>query len=337
MPRVTTGSGLVAIARARLGRTIARKWRLEEILGVGGMATVYRARHRNGDEVAIKLLHPSLAGSEIVRETFVREACLVNRIGHPGVPRVIDDDVDEDGALFLVMDLIPGVSLATRGRMRLLDDQEVLEVAEQALEILSVAHARGIVHRDIKPDNFLIDDAGTVRIVDFGIARGHTSAASMTTLSRADRTYGTAGYLSPEQANGRSSEISPRTDLYSLGATLFRLVTGALPHEGRTPQELIVAAATAEPRRVHAVAPNVSADVAALIDRALHLDPKDRWSSADEMLREVIRLKFARGLAAAPLRPPPQPRKISARVRVVRAGLEGRGDETQATLPRRRG
>jgi len=281
------------------------------------MATVYRARHRNGNEVAIKILHPQLARSEALRETFVREAYLVNRIAHPGVPRVIDGDIDEDGAAFLVMDLIAGISLAVRARVRLLDEQEILEVAEQTHEILSVAHSKGIVHRDLKPDNLIVDDAGTIRVIDFGIARGHAPGRPRTTLSRTDRTFGTAAYLAPEQALGHADEISPRTDVYSLGATLFRLITGELVHVGTTPQELIVASATAEPRAVRVVAPHVAEDVAALIDRALRPDPRDRWQSADDMMREVMRLKSARGLAAAPMQPKPNRRKISARLRAV--------------------
>jgi len=315
-------TGLGAIARARVGRTLVGKWTLVGILGVGGMATVYRARHRNGSEVAIKMLHPALAPSDRLRESFVREGYLVNRIGHPGVPRVLDDDVDEDGVAFLVMELFRGVSLGARARLSVLDEQEILEVAEQALEILSVAHAKGIIHRDLKPENVLLDDTGAVRIIDFGIARSYEPGLAHTTLTREGRTVGTAGYLAPEQALGRAAEVSARTDIYSFGATLFRVATGELPHAGETPEELIVATATAEPRTVQSVIPEFDDDVAALIDRALRPLQRERWSNADEMLREVMHLKSSRGLNAAPVQPSPYRRKISAKIRAVRESRE---------------
>ncbi|MBK7396647.1 MAG: protein kinase [Myxococcales bacterium] len=146
------------LSHKRLGRTVKGKWRLDRLIGVGGMAAVYAATHRNGARVALKMLHATISASSTVRARFVREGYLANKVDHQGVVRVLDDDVDDsDGAAFLVMDLIEGVTLADRAMERLLDDGEVLDVAAQVLSVLTSAHDKGIVHRDLKPDNLLVD------------------------------------------------------------------------------------------------------------------------------------------------------------------------------------
>ena len=144
-------------AQARVGRTLRDKWHLDRLLGVGGMAAVYAATHRNGKRVAVKMLHAELSAEPQIRERFMREGYVANKVGHAGAVSVSDDDVTEDGACFLVMDLLEGESLEARreraGGHR--DVVDVLSIVDQALETLAAAHAQGIVHRDLKPDNLL--------------------------------------------------------------------------------------------------------------------------------------------------------------------------------------
>lgn len=151
------------------------KWTLRRLVGVGGMAAVYEAEHRNGKRVAVKVLHAELSIAGEVLSRFLREGYAANRVGHPGAVSVLDDGVAEDGAAFLVMDLLEGETLEVR-RTRSrggLPVAEVLRIADAVLDILAAAHTRGIVHRDVKPENIFVTSAGEVRLLDFGIARVH--------------------------------------------------------------------------------------------------------------------------------------------------------------------
>jgi len=164
---------LVARAQARVGSTLRDKWRLDVLLGVGGMAAVYAATHRNGSRVAVKILHPGMSTNAFVRERFMWEGYAANAVGHEGAVKVIDDDEAEDGSLFLVTELLDGETLEER-RMRSggrLTQQEVLLVIDQVLGVLVAAHAKGIVHRDLKPENVFLTRAGQIKVLDFGLAR----------------------------------------------------------------------------------------------------------------------------------------------------------------------
>jgi eukaryotic-like serine/threonine-protein kinase len=284
-------------------------------LGVGGMATVYAATHRNGARAAIKMLHPEVNESQAVRAAFVREAWLANSIGHRGVPRVHDDDVDEDGTVYLVMDLVAGVSLAKRARMRLLDEIEVLEVAEQLLEILSSAHAKGIIHRDVKPHNVIIDQAGRASLIDFGIAH----ALSMAPHEGHDAAYGTPGFMAPEQV--LQAEIGPHSDIWSVGATLFSVMTGEGIYLAFSVEEILEATAHEKPRSLREAAPWMAEDVVDIVDEALRHDGYVGYLSAGEMLDDVVRAKGRRGLKASPAASLPPARRISSTLRKVNAAI----------------
>jgi len=282
-------------AERRVGRILAGKFRLERVIGVGGMASVYAATHRNGARFAIKLLHPVLAHTSL-RARFIREGYAANRVGHPAVVRVVDDDIDEvENTPFLVMDRVLGRSLADLVETRLLNAGELLEIADQILDALVAAHANGIVHRDLKPENFLVDREGRVRILDFGIARIRDEVASET-ATRTGTTMGTPGFMAPEQALGRQDAIGPQTDLFAVGATLFVLAAGRVPHDGENPQEILVRTATEPARSLALFAPDLPLDVIALVDRALQQAPSARWSSAATMLMEVRGLRARLGL-----------------------------------------
>src|SRR5689334_22273014 len=164
---------LVGWCETRVGNTLRDKWRLDRLIDVGGMAAVYAATHRNGNRVAIKVLHAEAGLVPGVRERFLKEGYVANRVGHAGAVRVLDDDVCEEGAVFLVMELLEGETLharVARGGGRLPAD-DVLCIMDRVLDVLVAAHAVDVLHRDIKPPNIFITLAGEVKLLDFGIAR----------------------------------------------------------------------------------------------------------------------------------------------------------------------
>jgi serine/threonine-protein kinase len=206
------------------------KYQLEALLGCGGMAAVYRATHRNGNRVAVKILHPELSMSEDVRARFLREGYVANRVQHKGAVRVLDDDVDDD-VVFLVMELLEGETLEARwtrsGRHLLPDD--VAHWATALLETLGAAHAQGIVHRDVKPENLFLTTDGDLKVLDFGIAR--LLDAKGAHVTRTGRLMGTPAFLPPEQALGYVHDVDARSDLFAVGATMFTLLAGRYVHE----------------------------------------------------------------------------------------------------------
>src|SRR5579859_1217913 len=290
-------------ARARVGQTIRDKWRLDRLLGVGGMAAVYEASHRNGKRVAVKWLHTELTIDAAARARFLREGYIANKVGHAGAVSVLDDDTAEDGALVLVMELLEGETIdARRGRLATLPAADVLVIAHQVLDVLVAAHANGVVHRDLKPENLFLTRGGSVKVLDFGIARlREMHAASNATQSHAS--LGTPAFMPPEQARGRSLEVDARTDLWALGATMFQLLTARHVHEAPTVNEQLLAAMTQPSPPVQSVTPAVPAPAARVVDRALAFDKADRWADAREMqlaVREAYREITGRALAEAP-------------------------------------
>ncbi len=273
---------LVRRAEARVGTTLKGKYRLEALLGVGGMASVYRAMHRNGHRVAVKLLHPELSIVLDVQQRFLREGYVANRVDPPGAVRVIDDDVTEDGAPFLVMELLEGESLASLWARRVrVPAEELVPLVQKLLDVLAAAHAKGIVHRDIKPENVFVTEEGAVKILDFGIARLVEPGQGSET--RTGRMLGTPAFMPPEQALGRRKEIDAQTDLWAVGATLYALLSNHFVHEAETPEEIVVKAATRPAKPLLTVAPEVPEPVARVVDRALMFQKADRWASAGEM------------------------------------------------------
>ena len=258
--------------------TISR-YRLERPLGHGGMASVYLARDTELDRpVAVKVLAENAAGDDGLRKRFVREARLAARLSHPNVVSVFDAGQD-DGRPYLVMEHVEGETLADllarRGR---LPPEDVRGLGLQAARGLAHAHAAGLVHRDVKPQNLLLRDDGTLKIADFGIAR----AAEGTALTQAGTVLGTAAYLSPEQALGEQATAA--SDVYSLGAVLYELLTGEPPYEFDSLADL------AEKQREHAIrsvrelAPDVPRDLEDIVMRCLARNPAYRPSDLERAL-----------------------------------------------------
>ena len=270
------------LASTRLGELVLGKWRLDRLIGIGGMAAVFEATHHNGNRVAIKILHPDLAGFEEIRERFLAEGYAANRVSHPGVVTVRDEGTTADGAVFLVMDLLRGQTLAER-----LDDGrepfsvgEVLEISNQLLDVLVHAHERGIVHRDIKPENVFLTADKRVRLLDFGIARVESRVRTHST--EVGTTLGTPAFMPPEQALGQWTDLDGRSDLWSLGATMYLLLSGTPVREPGSVTEQLLGAMTLPVPSLGEVA-TLPRSVVAVVDRALAFDRDARFPDARSM------------------------------------------------------
>ncbi len=276
---------LFVAAEERLGRVLTSKWRLDRLLGIGGMAAVYEATHKNGKRVAVKMLHASLGAVPAAKERFLHEAYAANAVHHPGVVSVLDDGETQEGEIFLLMELLEGETLEarwTRSAQRL-PLAEVLATADALLDVLAAAHAAGVVHRDVKPENVFVTHEGAVKVLDFGIAY-------VRELSTSDRrtqtgtTMGTPAFMAPEQARGRWDEVDARSDVWAVGAVMFSLLAGRCVHEGETTNEVLLAAMTQQAPPLAEVCPAAPPAVAWVVDRALAFEREARWPDAAAML-----------------------------------------------------
>ncbi|MCA9620523.1 MAG: serine/threonine protein kinase [Myxococcales bacterium] len=281
---------LEEIAEARIGRILCAKWTLDEVLGVGGMAAVYGATHRNGKRVAIKMLHPQLSYSPTLRRRFLREGYVANAVGHPGAVGVDDDDVDEDGTAFLVMERLEGKPLDVIADAGPLPPLEVIRLAIQLLEVLEPAHDNGVVHRDIKPANLFVTNAGELKVLDFGVARLRDHAAFNASLTRSGAVIGTPAFMAPEQALGDRDGIGPHTDLWAVGATMFFLASGEVVHRAETMSELISKVASHRAPSLATVADGAPPGLVAIVDKALAHKIEDRWQNAANMREALVAL-----------------------------------------------
>lgn len=276
-------------ARARIGKVLRGKYRVDRLLGVGGMASVFSATHlRNANCVAVKILHSGLAIERDLRARFLREGYASNSVGHPGTVRVLDDDTTEDGALFLVMELLDGETLDARWERshHKLGVREVVTLVSELLDVLAAAHAKGIIHRDIKPENLFLTREGKVKVLDFGVARLREASATHT---GSGAVFGTPAFMPPEQALGHVNEVDALSDVWAVGATAFLLLSGRFVHEAATAAEFVVRAATLKAPPLTSVAPEVPGPVAHVIDRALAFDKDDRWASASAMRDALVK------------------------------------------------
>src|SRR5205823_1986720 len=269
-------------ARRRRGRrrlsteTIGGRYALDRPLGRGGMASVYLGHDGQLERrVAVKLLAPGVARDHDLRRRFARESRLAARLSHPNVVAVYDAG-EEDGRPYIVMEYVEGETVADVLRRRgSLPPEEAVEIAAQVCAGLAHAHAHGLVHRDVKPQNLLVARDGRVKIADFGVARGDDASK----LTQAGTVLGTAAYLSPEQAAG--AEVGPCSDIYSVGAVLYELLSGSTPYRFESLAGL-AAPRTAPPP----LPPHVPPALAEVVARCLAPDPDDRPASAGELERD---------------------------------------------------
>ena len=265
----------------RRGTIFAGRYRLERKLGSGGMADVWLAEDQElGRKVAIKMLHERYANDTQFVERFRREATHAAGLSHPNVVSIYDRGAAE-GSYFIVMEYVEGRTLkellVTRGPCPV---PVAISYVRQVLAALRYAHRNGIVHRDIKPHNVLVDHEGRVKVADFGIARAGSSQ-----MTEAGSIIGTAQYLSPEQARG--APVDESSDLYSTGIVLYELLTGELPFTGETPVEIAMKHLSQVPPAPSSIRPEIPRDLDLVVLRALAKEPADRYRSATEMDRDL--------------------------------------------------
>jgi serine/threonine-protein kinase len=254
------------------------RYRVISRLGSGGMADVYLAHDQLlGREVAVKILHHHFAEDQEFVERFRREASSAAALSHPNIVGIFDRG-EWNGTYYIAMEYVAGRSLKALVREQgPLDPAAAIDIVIQILRAARFAHRRGVIHRDLKPHNVILDEEGRARVTDFGIARAGASDMTMT-----GSIMGTAQYLSPEQAQGYA--VSDASDLYSVGVILYELLTGVVPFEGETAVAVAFKQVSAAPRPPSELNPALPPSLDAIVLRALAKDPAERYSSADELI-----------------------------------------------------
>ncbi|HKP60895.1 MAG TPA: serine/threonine-protein kinase [Polyangiales bacterium] len=276
------------------GDLIAGKYTVEGVLGQGGMGAVYEVCHRlTGKHFAVKWLLPALTGQTDAVRRFMREAQVAGRVDHPNVVEVYDVG-QEGGSFYMVMELLQGEPLARRlDRVRRLSLEEVCRVILPVMHGLSVAHAAGVIHRDLKPDNIYLckTPLGTEvsKVLDFGISKMSSLAGEISaSVTRFGLVIGTPQYMSPEQLRGEPVDL--RTDIYALGVILYEALGGSQPYPGANFADLVLTIATADPKPLGQLAPGLPPKLLDLVGRAMSRDPNQRFESVEQMGRALAAL-----------------------------------------------
>src|SRR5918912_770925 len=283
----------MAVSDTMINTLFDGRYRIMRKLGTGGMANVYLAEDQElGRRVAIKILNDRHAGDEQFIERFRREAKNAAGLSHPNIVSIYDRG-EAERTYYIAMEYLDGRSLkeliVSRGPAPV---NVAVDYARQILAAVRFAHRHGIVHRDIKPHNVLVDAEGRLKVTDFGIARAGASQ-----MTEAGSIIGTAQYLSPEQAKG--APVDQTSDLYSVGVVLYELLTGVVPFAGDTPVEIAMKHLSSTPEPPSAKRSDIPRDLDLIVMRALAKDPDDRYQSAEEMVADLER--FLRGSTVSPV------------------------------------
>ena len=252
--------------------------------------------------VAIKILSERIANDPEWKARFLREARTIAQLNHPNIATIYSIEQEAD-KLFIAMELVEGESLAAVLARGALEPVEAVRIIRQVAEALAEAHDKGIVHRDIKPDNIVVGKRG-VKVLDFGIAKQITSTGQTPTITQAGLIVGTPFYMSPEQALGRPVDV--RSDLFSVGVVLYEALAGKRPFEGESVTETMMNIIMQEPLDVSHVVPKVPPSLAEIVNRALQKKPERRFGSAGEMLDALAKVDFKQAPAAKPAQKPPK-------------------------------
>jgi serine/threonine protein kinase/Tol biopolymer transport system component len=282
-----------------IGQTISQ-YKILEKLGEGGMGVVYKARDTKLDrDVALKFLPAHLAASEQDKARFVQEAKAAAALNHPNVCSIIDIQEHDtpDGAgkqMFIIMEFVDGMTLrqkmeSTGGGGQPYPLKQAVEMGIQVADGLAAAHEKGIVHRDVKPENIMVRRDGIAQVMDFGLAKLRASGSKITRLTKQGSTVGTAGYMSPEQVQGQDADH--RSDIFSLGVLLYELFTGQLPFKGVHETALMYEIVNVEAAPMSAVNPNLDPELDRIVYECLQKDPEERYQSAKEISRDLKRFR----------------------------------------------
>ena len=270
-----------------IGKKLDGRYLIESLIGVGGMANVYRGKDpQTGNAVAVKGLKEELMDNEELVRRFKNESKAISILSHPNIVKVYDVSVS-DRMQYIVMEYIDGITLKEYLKQRggALTWKETVHFATQILAALEHAHAKGIVHRDVKPQNIMLLADGSIKMMDFGIAR--FSRAQSQTVS--DKAIGSVHYISPEQAKGDKTDA--RTDIYSVGVMLYEMLSGQLPFDGTGAVSIAIMQISEKPRPLAEVAPNVPEGLRQITEKAMSKEPDDRYQSAREMLDAITEFK----------------------------------------------
>jgi serine/threonine protein kinase len=278
------------------GEIVDGRYVLGEFLGSGGMGEVYLAHDEVLErDVALKVLRSHYAGDEVFAERFRREARSAASLSHPNIVQVYDRGEAEDGTSYIAMEYVPGGTLKEQIERRgPFGARDTAAVGAQIADALGAAHERGVIHRDIKPQNVLVTSSGDLKVTDFGIAR----AASAVTSSASGAIFGTAGYISPEQALGEP--VGPRSDLYSLGVILYEMLTGGLPFTADNSIAVCMKHVTEPLRPPRLLNPEVPEGMDAVVVKLLAKNPAGRYAGATELLDDLERVRDGLPPALAP-------------------------------------
>lgn len=295
-----------------VGQVLDNRYRIERIIGMGGMAVVFRAEDLLMRRiVAVKILKDDIARDEVSVKRFINESKAVSMLSHPNIVTIYDVSVRSD-AKYIVMEYIEGITLKNymtkKGKLEI---REIIMYTEQVLRALEHAHQKGIVHRDIKPQNIMLLKNGIIKVMDFGIAK----LPNAETVTVKDSAIGTVYYISPEQASGKP--IDARSDIYSLGVMMYEMATGKLPFTADSPVSVALKQINDTAKPVKEEMPSLPLGLSQIIARAMDKDPDMRYQSAQQMLRQVVRL----GDNPETTFKPPKPTKKKGRVKTSRGML----------------
>lgn len=275
-----------AMGSPQMAGTILGHYRIREQLGAGGMGVVYRAEdERLERDVAVKVLPPGLLTNEQVRRRFRKEALALARLNHPNIAAVYDVG-EQDGVDYLVMEYVPGESLAAKLRSGPLAPDRAIALAGEVASALEEAHEQGVVHRDLKPGNIVITPKGHAKVLDFGLAKLRAGSEDVTRSPRDTHSaFGTASYMSPEQAMG--TIVDSRTDLWSLGVVLYELLSGRLPFQESSGLAVLRAITEKDPKPLRQIRADAPPQADRIVSRALEKDVSKRYQSAAEMAHDL--------------------------------------------------